>query len=156
MQNARLDLNTDYLPGLMLAEPIDCSVPGSVETCTAQLSQMVEASDGKMLLSYQPVSHTSTRFHLIRRVARFYDVEASGYFIHRQNGSTAIVGQARISPLTYAITLLFAALTVLFLNTVVALLFALLFLRMVMALVVCGGVCKTELVRSVENTFNHR
>ncbi len=153
MHNLRLEWKSSPLPGLMLAEPVDISTTLDVETCVERLGQMAESSEGKFVSTSQPISATSTRFHISHRVTRFYDVEASGYFIRRQNGSTIVTGQARISPLTYGVTLLFAALTVLFWQSVVAALFALLFLRMVMALVVSSRVCKAELVKRIEDTL---
>lgn len=153
MENTTLKLEHTYLPEIMLAHPIDLSVPLSLEECVHRLTHQPESQAGGMRIYISPVSQTSMRFQVDKRIARFFEVEATGYLIRRRDNATIVVGQSRISPHTYAMTLLLAVLAVVFSHSLFALLFGLLCLRMVMAIVVSGSVCKAEVASYIENSL---
>lgn len=149
MESIQPLLKQHTLPDIILAHPIDLDIPMSLEVCAGRLNHS-PASGLHVYLT--PVSQTSTRFYITKRISRFFYVEAAGYLIRRQPNTTIVVGQARISVITYGLTLLLALLAVLFMQAIpaLALLFALLFLRMVMAMVVSGRICKAELAHYLE------
>ncbi len=155
MENPSLELPHHYLPEIMLAHPIDISVPMSLEQCVECLTDQPESQTGIIKIYLTPVSQTSVRFQIDKHIARFFEVEATGYIIRRRDSSTIIVGQSRISPYTYGVTLLLAVMAVIFSHSLFALLFGLLCVRMVLAIVVSGSMCKAEIGSYIENSLQH-
>jgi hypothetical protein len=150
LRSSAINLKSIRLPLLFRALPIDFLTPLSLEECAARLAQR----QNKIRVHLAPVRDNSAHFHMTKQVNYFYEIEASGKLEQYSVNATIVTAQVRVSAFTYGMTLLFAVLAVLFMQSIFSALFVLLFLRMMMMIVVCTNVCKEEMVALIIDTLD--
>lgn len=140
---------------LVYALPLELRAGRPADACAHRLQRLAAKHCQYMQLRLNPAGVRSTRFAVTKHVGRFYAVEAAGYLVPRTHDQTVLIGQVRISRHTYRRVLLLALLAILFvfLEPVIGLLFAFVFLRVVMAIVVATRMCREELAAEIRQAI---